>query len=171
MSGAEIMENNVSQLQEIEDLAIECLADGIPLSVIKNYSDDEIEAVYNVAYNLYQQHQYEDAKKLFTFLVLHEHADSRFSIGLGGCYQLMGQYDKAIIIYSTAAVIDATNPMPAFHACECYMALKDWDNAKKAVTSIEIICVATADEADHSGLLKKVAAMFDLIDERAAGLT
>ena len=112
------------EIQRATDLAVECAVDGIPLSVVKGYTDDEIEAAYNVAYNLYQQRKYKDAEKVFTFLMLHEHMDSRFSFGLGGCYQAMGDYEKAIHIYSCAALVDATNPLPAFHACECYMAMK-----------------------------------------------
>ena len=159
------------QLQKVEELALECLVDGVPISAVKGYSDDEIEAVYQVAYNLYQQQQYDKAEKLFAFLMLHEHTDSRFSIGLGGCCQLMGKYDKAIIAYSCAAVVDATNPVPAFHACECYMSLRDWDNARKAIVAIETVCEAVADEADHGELLKKATAMSEVIEERAAAST
>ena len=160
------MEISDQQRQKIEELTVTCLVDGIPLGVVKGFSDDEIEAVYNVAYNFYQQHQYEKAEKLFAFLALHEHIDSRFSLGLGGCYQLMGKYNQAITAYSCAALVDATNPMPAFHACECYMALGDWENARKAVIAIETICEAVADETDHGELLKKIVAMSEAIEQR-----
>ncbi len=154
------------QRQKIEELAVACLVDGIPLSVVKGFSDDEIEAVYNVAYNFYQQHQYDKAETLFFFLALHEHTDSRFSLGLGGCHQLMGKYSQAITAYSCAALADATNPMPAFHACECYMALGDWENARKAIIAIETICEAIADEGDHDELLRKVATMSEMIGQQ-----
>lgn len=155
------------EIQQLSELVIECMVDGIPLSVIKGYTDDEIEAAYNVAYNLYQQQKYKDAEKLFTFLMMHDHTDSRFSIGLGGCYQLTGDYEKAINMYSCAALIDATNPIPAFHACECYIALKDWEGAKKSIDAIKIVCEATADETNHSELLTKIAALSETINARA----
>ena len=161
------MEESDLQLQKLQELVVECLVDGIPLSAVKGFDDDEIEAVYNVAYNLYQQRQYGKAEQLFTFLTVHEHTDSRFSLGLGGCYQLAEKYQQAITAYSCAALVDATNPMPAFHACECYMALADWENARKAIVAIEMICEAVADEEDHGELLKKVAAMSETISERA----
>jgi type III secretion system low calcium response chaperone LcrH/SycD len=162
------MEISEQERQKIEELTLACLVDGTPLSATKDFSDEEIEAVYNVAYNFYQQRQYDKAEKLFAFLTLYEHTDSRFSLGLGGCYQSMGKHNQAVNAYTCAALADATNPMPAFHACECYMALEDWDNARKAITAVETLCEIVADEADHGELLKKVEVMSETIDSKAA---
>ncbi len=152
------------QLKTVEKLAVQCLKSGIPLSVVKGYSTEELEAVYNVTYNLYQQQKYEDAKTLFQFLTLHEPAEGRFWLGLAACYHRLAEHESAINAYSCAALVDATNPIYAFHAGECYLAMEDWENAKKAIEAVTTLCEVTADEEDHTELLKRTETMSQIVN-------
>ena len=153
-----------AQYAEVENLALQCLEHGAPISAIRGYSKDEMEAVYNVAYNLYQQQKYQDAKILFLFLTVHEHMDSRFWLGLGGCCQRLGEYKNAIEAYSYAALIEIDDPVFAFHACECYMALEDWENARKAIDAVTTLAELMADKADHTELVKRTEALSQIVD-------
>ncbi len=147
----------------VEKMALECLEKGISIADIRGYSEEEIEALYQVAYNLYQQQKHQDAKTMFQFLSTYEHADARFWLGLGGCCQRLNEFESAINAYSCAALADATNPVYPFHACECYIATKDWDVAKKAIDAIEILCDMELDDMDHSQLIKRTEAMRKLV--------
>ncbi len=152
----------------VEKMALECLEQGISIADIRGYSEQEIEALYQVAYNLYQQQKHQDAKTMFLFLSMYEHADARFWLGLGGCCQRLNEFESAINAYSCAALADATNPVYPFHACECYIATKDWDAAKKAIESIEILCDMEFDGMDHSQLIKRTEAMRQLVTHNLA---
>lgn len=129
-----------SELQSVEHLATKCLLEGATLADIRGFTANEMEAVYHLAYNAYQQRKYENSLKLFQFLVQHDHSDCRFWMGLAACHQLSGNYKQAVNAYGMSAVLDATNPRPALHACECHLALKDWANARKALDAVNLIC-------------------------------
>ena len=147
----------------IAKMVLQCLEQGISVADIRGYSEEEIEALYQVAYNLYQQQKHQDAKTVFHCLSIYEHTDARFWLGLGGCCQRLNEFESAINAYSCAALADATNPVYSFHACECYIAMKDWSTAKKAIESVEILCDMGLDGADHSQLLKRTEAMRELV--------
>ena len=144
-------------------MALECIEQGVSIADIRGYSEAEIEALYQVAYNLYQQQKHQDAKTLFQLLSTYEHADARFWLGLGGCCQRLNEFESAINAYSCAALADAINPVYAFHACECYIAMKNWNAAKKAIESIEILCDMEFDGIDYSQLIKRTEAMRKLV--------
>lgn len=137
--------SNISNLSEaeldkkVEDLGVKCLSDGVPLSAVSGYSQEEMDATHNIAYNLYQQGKYQEAKNLFAFLALYDHFEKHYWIGLGGCYQMLNDYDRALVAYTAATYMDPSDPTPAFHAGECYLAQEDWDNVRKVVAGIQAI--------------------------------
>ena len=166
-SAAAMTELTAEQARVVEDLVIQCL-DGASLAAVKGYSDEELEALYHVAYELYGQRRYEDAKAVFQFLTLHEHADGRFWFGLGGCCQHLREYESAITAYGCATLVDVTNPVYAFHGGECHMALQDWENAGKAVEAVEFICETLGTGQAHADLLRRARAMKQAVNERLA---
>ncbi|WDD96600.1 MULTISPECIES: SycD/LcrH family type III secretion system chaperone [Thalassomonas] len=102
---------------------------GGALRELKNVDEKTMEAIYYVAYNLYQNAKYEDALKVFKFLGLYDHLEKKYLMGIGGCQQMLQQYKDAINSYSMAALLDISNPLPPLHAAECYLALGDFENA------------------------------------------
>lgn len=147
-----------SKLLAVEELAKKCLIEGATLADVRGYTEDEMEAVYNFAHNAYRQRKYEEARQLFQFLVENDHAESRFWMGLAASYHMSGSYDQAVTAYGMAAVLDATNPRPAFHAGECYIAMKDSKNARKALDAVEFICGLPGASA-HADLRKRAAVL------------
>jgi len=155
------------QFKVVEQAVVQCLETGTSLGALNGYSREEIEATYHLAYNLYQQQRNDQAKTLFKFLTLHEHADTRFWLGLAGACQRLGEFESAVGYYSHLAVIDATNPLHAFRAGECFMAMNDWAQAQKAVEGVTALCEALADEGiDYSELLKRTELMSQVIARR-----
>lgn len=130
------------QLATVEELARDCLERGATLADIRGYTDDEMEAVYRFAHNAYQQHRYDDARKLFQFLAENDHTESRFWMGLGASLQMTAAYEEALAAYGVAAVLDATNPEPPLRAAECYLAEGALDGAGKAVDAVRLVCEA-----------------------------
>ena len=139
-----------AQLLTVEELARKCLTEGGTLADVRGFTDDEMEAVYNFAHNAYRQHRYEDAERLFYFLAENDHTESRFWMGLGASHQMMGGYEQAVTAYGVAAVLDATNPQPPLRACECFLVLRDWNAARKALDAVGLICGATGGAGVHA---------------------
>ena len=157
------------QLLTVEQLAGKCLTQGATLADVRGYTDDEMEAVHNLAYNAYQQRRYGDARKLFQFLAENDHTDGRYWMGLAASYQMDGKHQQAVTAYGVAALLDATNPQAPLRACECYVALNDWDAGRKALDAVGLICDETGGERVHGEVLKRAALLGAAIDKADAG--
>ena len=156
------------ELLAVEALAKKCLMEGAALADVQGYTEDEMEAVYHLAYNAYRQGKYPDARKLFQFLALNDHLESRFWMGLAATCQVSGDYRQAVAAYEMAAVLEATNPWPPFHAGECYMAMNDWEKSGEALQAVEVLCDAAEGEEDHSELRARAARLSKVIEHALA---
>ena len=145
------------ELSTVEALARQCLDEGAALADVRGYTADEMDAVYLLAHNAYQQRKYDDARRLFYFLAENDHTECRHWMGLAACLQLTGEHPEAIAAYGMAAMLDATNPVPPLHACECYLALHDLAAARKALDAVEFVCETTGGEQAHAATLKRAA--------------
>ena len=152
----------------VEELAKKCLMEGAALADVQGYTGDEMEAVYHLAYNAYRQGKYPDARKLFQFLALNEHVESRFWMGLAATCQMSGEHRQAVAAYEMAAVLEATNPWPPFHAGECYMAMNDWERSAKALQAVEILCEAAEGDEDHAELRARAARLSKVVERALA---
>lgn len=152
------------QTHAVEQLAAACLRGDVTLGTLKGYSSDDIEAMYCVAYELYGQQKYDSAAKLFELLILYEGPVARFWLGLAGCHQRRGDYEKAITAYSLVALFDSTNPKGSFHACECFIAMRQWENARLALDAVRGVCEMAPDESrERAEFLTRVEALHDVI--------
>lgn len=156
-----------SDLLAIEDLARKCLIDGASLADARGYTNDEMEAVYHFAHNAYRQRKYGEARRLFQFLVYNDHAEARFWMGLAASCQMSASHQQAVTAYAVAAVLDATNPRPALHAGECYLAMGDAKSARKAFDAVEFIC-GLPGASGHAALRRRAAALAAALDASGA---
>ena len=145
------------ELSTVEELARRCLETGATLGDVRGYTTDEMDAVYLLAHNAYQQRKYDDAGKLFYFLAENDHTESRYWMGLAACLQLTGEHRQAVAAYGMTALLDATSPEPPLRACECYLALRDTAAARKALDAVELVCETTGGERVHAATLKRMA--------------
>ena len=123
---------------EVEDMLFKFFGKGGAFKDLKNMSDDAMEAIYSVAYNLYQGGKYEEANKVFQFLCFYDHFNRKYFLGLGACQQMQKQYDNAIEIFSFATILDSDDPRPMMYIGDCHLAKGDKDKARAAYeTSIE----------------------------------
>ncbi len=125
---------------EIEKAAKAMLEDCSTLKEFKGISNEELEAVYSLAFGYYTTGRYEDAFRLFQFLVLFDHLNPKFWLGMGAVQQVKKDYKGAIASYSYCSFLDLSNPKPQFHAAECYLALGDKENAASALAALEQYC-------------------------------
>lgn len=97
--------------------------------------------IYSMAYHLYQAARYEEAEPIFRLLTTLEVENVAFWMGLAGSLQMQKKFKEAIDAYGTAAILEKseTDPLPHFHAAECFYALNDFIKAKKALKSAKKI--------------------------------
>ena len=122
--------------QQIQDAAKK-FANGATLKEVKGISNEELESVYSLGFSYYRTGKFEDAQKLFEFLVLFDHLNAKYWFALGAVQQARKDFQKAIASYGYSSFLDLENPKPQFHAAECFLALGDKANAASAVLALE----------------------------------
>ena len=131
-------------LSQLTEEKIEAAAKGFAkmgtIREIKGITNSEMEAVYSMGYSFYTTGRYQDAEKVFRFLVLFDHFEKKYWTGLGAVYQVQKRYNEAITAYGYASFLDLKNPKPQYLAAECFAALGDRENALSALSALEEYC-------------------------------
>ena len=118
---------------------------GATLKQLKGVSNAELEAVYSLAFGYYRTAKYDEAAKLFQFLVLFDHLNAKFWFGLGAVQQALKDYTNAVASYGYCSFLNLENPKPQFHAAECLLAMGDKGNAASAIMALEQYCPKNTD--------------------------
>lgn len=120
-------------IRKMEETFQPLLRHGIPLYLTRGLNKRDLDALYIVAYNLYAEQKYKQASQIFQTISFYNHFDKRGWLGNGACFQMLHRYEDAILCYSYVSLIDAQDPLPLFHAIECYIALKGYSEAHSAL--------------------------------------
>ena len=115
------------------------------LKEMKGVSNDELEAVYSLAFGYYQTGKYEEAHKLFQFLVLFDHLNAKYWFGLGATQQALKDFKNAAVSYGYCSFLKLDNPKPQLHAAECFLALGDKRSAASALEALNEYCPKDTD--------------------------
>ena len=119
--------------------------DGATLKRFKGVTNAELEAVYSLAFGYYKTGKYEEAHKLFQFLVLFDHLNAKFWMGLGAVQQMEKDYKNAVISYGYSSFLKLDNPKPQYHAAECFLAMGDKRNAASSLEALDAYCPKDTD--------------------------
>lgn len=139
------MANETIDKDMIISAAEAMVKDGATMKQIRGISNEELEAVYSLGFGYYTTGKFEEAQKLFEFLVLFDHLSTKYWFALGAVQQARKDYQKAIASYGYSSFLDLENPKPQFHAAECYLALGDKDNAASAIMALDEYCPKNTD--------------------------
>jgi type III secretion system low calcium response chaperone LcrH/SycD len=157
------MNESAQAIADNADRIIEGLAQGLTIGDIVGLDQENLEAGYGLAFNLYNAGNFKDAETLFSGLCLYEHNDERFWMGLAGSRQALGNYAGAIDAYGMACYASALNdPAPTVHAGLCYLQLGDRENARALFDAA--LELGKAEDATVEAYHKKAQAMLELID-------
>jgi len=131
--------------QKIADSVKSLIKDNSTLKQLKGVTNDELEAVYSLAFGYYKTGKYDEALKLFQFLVLFDHLNKKYWMGLGATQQVLKDYQGAVSSYGYCSFLDLSNPKPQLHAAECFLALGDKRNAASSLEALEAYCPRDTD--------------------------
>ncbi len=122
--------------QNLPEQIAELLSNGCTLGGAQDYGDTDYEALYALGHNLYSQSRYQDAVRVFGFLVMQNHLEPRYMNAYASSLQMVGSYQEAIKLYSIASLMDMSDPLPTFHTAECMLALNLVTEAKEALAFV-----------------------------------
>ena len=149
--------------KDIKDLAKKLFQDGATLGELKGVTRRELNAVYQMGLGFYKTGRFDDAEKVFTFLVMFDHLESKYWLALGAVQQVKKDFKGAVASYAYASFLDLENPKPQLHAAECYLALGDKANAASALEALNEYCPKDTDAGRE--YLAKAAELKKLIGE------
>ena len=124
---------------QIEEAAKKFL-NGSTIKELKGIKNEELEAVYSLAFNFYRSGKFDEAEKLFNFLALFDHLNPKFWMGVGAVRQVKKDYAGAVQAYGYASFLDLKNPKPQIHAAECFLAMGDKRNAASSLEALDMFC-------------------------------
>lgn len=119
--------------------------EGSTLKELKGITNQELEAVYSLAFNYYRTGKFDEAGKLFDFLALFDHLNPKFWMGVGAVRQVKKDFSGAVQAYGYASFLDISNPKPQIHAAECFLAMGDKRNAASSLEALEHFCPKDTD--------------------------
>lgn len=108
---------------------------------ILGLSDEEISPLsleqerpfYAAAFGHYEKGDYRGAALLFTQLVLTDPYSEHYWYGLASSKQMQQDYLAATHAWAMVALLKENDPLPHFHAAECFLSLDEKDDALKAL--------------------------------------
>ncbi len=142
------------------------LHQGLTHKELYDLSDEDMESCYALAYLMYKNGKYEDARAQFAFLVFYDHLERKYWLGLAAALQMLEQYENAVTAYSIATLLDVEDPLVPFHAAECHIGLGDTQKAKNA---LEASIMASGDNEAFADLKNKASALLELLNSGKEG--
>ncbi len=150
---------------KIADSVKQLIEKGATIKQLKGVSNQELEAVYSLAFGYYQTGRYDEAYKLFQFLVLFDHLNAKYWMGLGAVQQVLKDYQSAVVSYGYCSFLNLENPKPQLHAAECFLALGDKVNAASSLEALNEYCPTDTDIGRE--YRAKAAKLRELVGEEA----
>ena len=138
---------------------------GATLKQLKGVTNAELEAVYSLAFGYYRTGKFDEALKLFQFLVLFDHLNQKFWMGLGAVQQVLKDYQSAVTSYGYCSFLKLDNPKPQLHAAECFLAMGDKVKAASALYALNEYCPTDTDIGRE--YRAKAAKLRELVGEEA----
>lgn len=103
-------------------------------------SDAQIEGLYAQAYRLFNNGKYKDAKAIFRIMIALNALDPRYTMGLAACCHMMQEYELAVPMYLMSFEQDKKNPLPLYHASDCFLKKGDVESAIFVLTQAVDAC-------------------------------
>lgn len=143
------------QKEELTQKVMEQVKQGIPLKTALGVTDESLEHVYSLAYHKYQRGEYAEAVHLFRYLVSIDPEAYKFCLGLAASLHKSQEYQPAANVYVLATVRNPRDPVPYFHAADCFLHLEDREMAKAALH----LCMQMCGDTPEFSRMKERARM------------
>ena len=153
--------------EQLDTLIREVIEGKTTLQQVKGLSDEQMEAIYAMAYRYYQFGKYDEAIEMFNLLGMFNPFESKYWMGLAASLQLTKQFDKAQQVYAVAAMTsEPGDPVPHLHAGECCLGAGEIEDAVKA---FRIAVNFSKDNEEYAAVHAKAQGLLEVIASAAKG--
>ena len=136
-------------------------AGGGSIAAARGIGPQQLEALYAMGYAYFNAGRLDDAERIVSFVVMHDHLDRRYQLGLGAVLQAQRKHEAALKPYRVAALMDLTDPLPVVRMAECLLAGQRKDEAREA---LEFALGQFKPIAEHEPLQRHAEALLELMN-------
>ncbi len=122
------------------DCVIDVLKELPSLAEQKKLTQQQVQSLYGLGYQLYEAQCYQEAGDLFRFLCFFESKVPSHWIALGGAYQHTKHHDNALAAFTMACLLDPHHPGPRFYAAHTLIDLQDLPLAFQSINIAIELC-------------------------------
>ena len=149
---------------DVADTVIGLMQGTVQFKDVQGFSDENMEALYTVAYNAVQAGLFEKAEKLFRFLALFDNSQEKYWNGLGISLFNQSNYDGALQAYSMATLLNVDDPLAPMRLAECHLALGDIETA---VGTLEVALEIAGDNPEHAAAREHAEGLLGLLRSKS----
>ena len=120
--------------QNLVAILTDVIEHGKSLKDALKYTPEMLEEIYAIAQRNFASGNYKEASLLFNVLISLDDSQARYYMGAGACAHMQKRYKDAVTYYQVCSHLDSDDPLPAYHAADCYMHLDDPGSAYKSIT-------------------------------------
>lgn len=153
---AEKLSDEVSE--KFEEAAENVVKKGILPKDAMGMDDQMLEGIYGQAYRLYNTGKYDEASHIFRLLIMVNSMEPKYTMGLSACFHMMKEYKFAVDGYTLCGIIDPDNPIPPYHAADCYINLGD---KISAAVSLKMAIKRAGDHPEFATLVDRAKLMIE----------
>lgn len=137
------------QVENLQKLASKVVGHGVTPRDAIGLDDQMIEGIYAQAYRLYNTGKYKEASQLFRLLIMLNGAEPKYALGLAACFHMAKDYETAAEAYNNCGILDNNNPIPHYHASDCYLQMGD---KVSAMIALEMAVKRSRDKPEYAQL-------------------
>jgi TolA-binding protein len=105
--------------KKLQDAAMQIVSGKFDIKEYYGISEDGLEAIYVVGYEMYKHKQYEEAKGVFTILCVLEPTSVKYLSACGSAYFMMEDYLNASQLFRIALIHGDYTPKTLLRLAEC----------------------------------------------------
>jgi type III secretion system low calcium response chaperone LcrH/SycD len=135
--------------KSLEELADKILRQGMLPKDAIGLDDVAMEGIYAQAYRLYNTGKYLEASQLFRILTMLNTTEPKYTLGLAACFHMVKEYKNAAQTYTMCGILDPENPIPHYHASDCYLNMGD---KLSALISLELAVKRAGEKPEYAKL-------------------
>lgn len=160
---AAVQASGLPTKETVEALLMGSANKGIMPKQALNLGDDTMEAIYSQGYTLYNQGRYKEASYVFRLLMLLDYLTPKYILGLAASLHRLKDFKNAANIYLLCGTLDTNNPLPHYHAADCYMQL---DIPELAVFSLGLAISAAAEQPQYAVIKERAILMKEALEKQ-----
>ena len=146
----------------VKALLTQAMTKGMMPKTALRIGDETMEAMYAQGYNLYNQGKYKEASYVFRLLMLLDYLMPKYVLGYAACLHRQKDYKNAANLYLLCGTLDSQNPLPHYHAADCYIQLGAFP---LAIFSLDMAMTAAGNQQQYSVIKERARLMRETLNK------